>query len=188
MNDSRHPRGKTDWFALGKSAFASKRPDTDTKDPRLADALCLLSSVRALHEAGYQRIRVDAGLSASGAYWRCYVTTAGNVRTNGHTLLRSEFRDVAKYTTGQGSELFGWKDAAGKTPQELALVFIERFPDLARRGMGRDQAYADWFAGMMVTAATGRLPIFFADFDLDLSKISVPPPSDSDRENEKSTS
>ena len=50
-------------------------------------------------------------------------------------------------------------------------MFVERFPEVAVRRAGRDQAYADWFAGMMTTAQTGRVPIFYADFDIDLSHV-----------------
>ena len=38
------------------------------------------------------------------------------------------------------------------------------------------QPESDWYAGMMATAQTGRVPIFYADFDIDLSHVSVPPP------------
>ena len=55
-------------------------------------------------------------------------------------------------------------------------MFAERFPEVAALGAGSDQDYADWFAGMMATAQTGRLPIFSADFEIDLSAVSVPPP------------
>ena len=34
----------------------------------------------------------------------------------------------------------------------------------------------EWFAGTMATAETGQLPIFFADYDIDLSGVSAPPP------------
>ena len=53
---------------------------------------------------------------------------------------------------------------------------IGRFPWIARRGAGRDPADASWFARMLGAAETGRLPIFFADLEMDLSGVVVPSP------------
>lgn len=55
-------------------------------------------------------------------------------------------------------------------------MFVEWFPEMAACGTGYDRDYADWFPGIMATAETSRLPIFFADFEIDLSAVSVPPP------------
>ena len=176
MDESR--RLQRSWCSRGKSAFASDRwPHSDSV---LRDALRILSLVRALHEAGYQRIRVHAGLSPSGTHWRCLITSADNVEKNGWTI-KDVFSDVAHYSTGGGDAAFGWEDAGGRTEQELAHMFVDRFPDTAECGAGPDRAYADWFAGMMATAETGRLPIFFADLAIDLSGVSTPPPPGDNR-------
>lgn len=169
-------RTENEWFALGKAAFSSstigKLPPSD---PALRDALRVLAVVRALHEDGYQRIRVSTGLSTSGMHWRCLLTTADNINPDGWSP-NHYYDNAVHYSSADGVELFGWKDALDKNPKELAQLFVERFPDIAERGKGRDQAYADWFAGIMATAEAGRLPIFFADFDIDLSGVSAPPP------------
>ena len=70
------------------------------------------------------------------------------------------FSNVANYTTGDGAAPFGWEDVGDTAVRELAAMFVERFPRIAKRGAGCDKAYADWFTGMMATAETGRLPIF----------------------------
>ncbi len=171
MKDSR-PSGDS-WFAQGASSFASSHLVEPC--PQFREALRVLSMVRALHEEGYQRIRAFGSLAPSGAYWRCAVTSADNVEENGWRI-RDGFSDVANFTTGAGTAPFGWEDAGDMAVRELAAMFVERFPRIAKRGAGCDQAYANWFAGMMATAETGRLPIFDADFEIDLSDVRVPPP------------
>ncbi len=148
---------------------------TPPADVSLRRSLRVLAMVAELHKAGYQRLRVAAGMSPSGCYWRCHITSADNVRANGW-----EPRDweggVATYTSGDEDLYFGWKDAPGKSARQLAQLFLERFPELAKRGAGRDRPYAGWFVGMLGAAENGRLPIFFADWDLDPVEIEMPPP------------
>ena len=171
MDATRRPEGS--WFARGRSAFSSDSPPQ--LGPVLHDALRVLSLVRALHEAGYQRIRVCTGLSPSGMHWRCLITTADNVEENGWAIT-NELSNVAHYSSGAGAAPFEWEDAGANGASELARLFVERFPETAARGAGCDRAYADWFAGMLATAETGRLPIFFTDFEIDLSAVLAPPP------------
>jgi len=64
----------------------------------------------------------------------------------------------------------------GKNARQLAQMFIARFPEVARRGIGRDHAYAGWFVGMMGAAENGRIPVFFADWDVELIESEMPPP------------
>ena len=169
-------RKENEWFALGKAAFSSVKWALSPKDPTLRDALRVLSVVRKLHEGGYQRIRVRTGWSPSGFHWRCWLTTADSVKTDGWSPKTYSYTNVFQYSSAEGAQMFGWKDATGKSPTELAKLFVERFPEIAERGKGRDQAYADWFSGIMATAEAGRLPVFFADYEIDLSGVSVPPP------------
>ena len=145
-------------------------------DPLLRQPLRILSMVYELHEAGYQRIRICAGLSPSGGYWRYHVTDSNNIKPDG-LFPRSWTEDVAYHSVGADyAPPFGWKDARGKKPRQLARMFVERFPRIAERGKGEDRSYADWFIGILAAARNGRLPIFFADNRIDLSSLSAPPP------------
>lgn len=145
-------------------------------DPMLRQPLRILSMIHELHEAGYQRIRICAGLSPSGGSWRCYVTHSNNVEPDG-PFPKSWMEDVASYSVGaEYVPPFGWDDARAKKPRQLARMFVERFPRIAEAGRGEDRAYADWFAGMLAAARKGRLPVFFADYEIDLSSLSPPPP------------
>ena len=172
---SRERKGK--WFDMGESAFASTHPLASLGNPELLRALRFLLVVRSLHDAGYQRMRISAGMSPSGLHWRCYIGTADNVETDGWSIVDS-YSDVVGTSFGNdtGNRLFEWEDVGGKSAGQSARMFVERFPEMARRGLGHDEAYADWFAGMMATANTGRLPVFFADYNIDLSEVSVPRP------------
>ena len=170
MEDSRRPEGS--WFAKGKSAFARER--YPASGPALRDILRVLSLVRALPEAGYLRIRMSSGLSPSGMHWRCSITSVDNMDVD-LCIKESTCSLVAGYSSSEEDAPFGWKDAGGKSESELARMFVERFPEMAARGKGPDPAYADWFAGIMVTAETGRVPVFYADYEIDLSDVSVPP-------------
>lgn len=144
-------------------------------DAPLRRSLRVLAMVAELHKAGYQRLRIAAGMSPSGCHWRCHITHAGNVRANGWEPLDWK-NGVASYTSGDEDLYFGWKDAPGKSARQLAQFFVDRFPDLARRGAGRDRTYAGWFVGMLGAAESGRLPTFFADWDLEPVEAEMPPP------------
>ena len=115
-------------------------------------------------------------MSPSGMHWRCWLTTADSVSPDGWSSKTHAYYNTASYSSAARAQMFGWEDAHDKNAKDLAQLFVERFPEIAERGKGRDQAYADWFAGIMATAEAGRLPIFFADYEIDLSGVSVPPP------------
>jgi ADP-ribosylglycohydrolase len=135
----------------------------------------LLAMIHELHKAGYQRIRIASGMAPSGCYWRCHVTTADNVQPNGWEPIKWE-EGVLRYSSADQDRFFGWADASGKNARQLAQMFISRFPDMARKGSGRDHPYAGWFVGILGAAENGRLPVFFADYDLDSVETEMPPP------------
>lgn len=141
-------------------------PDT----PAFRHAQTLLWMVRELHRAGYQRLRARPSLAPSGLYWRCEIVAAVGATE------RTGYFGGASYSSASKDVFFGWRDAGGKSPQELADMFVERFPDMANAGFGKDQLYADWFANMLAATEKGRLPAFSADFDLKPSEIPDPPP------------
>ncbi|MCY4056899.1 MAG: hypothetical protein OXG44_02745 [Gammaproteobacteria bacterium] len=170
---------KASWFDRGRTAFS--RGIFLERGPVLDDVLRVLSIVRALHAAGYQRIRACGFLAPSGLYWRCLITSTDNVKSNGWDV-RDSLTDAAFYTSGQKAAPFGWRDAGDLGEADLALRFVEQFPGIAARGAGFDRAYADWYAGMMVTAETGRIPVFFADYEIDISGVMVPPAPGDGRE------
>jgi len=65
---------------------------TQSGDSAMRRAVRLLSAIHELHKAGYQKIRIAAGMAPSGNFWRCHIMTAENVRSND-----VEFRRQSKY-------------------------------------------------------------------------------------------
>jgi hypothetical protein len=119
----------------------------------------VLAMVHELHKAGYQRIRVLPMLSPSGSYWRAMITVADNVARDGYHIIDDDPDDregiVARYSSGQENEFFGWKDAKPLNARELAALFVQRFPVITRRGEGGDWAYAGWLTDVFGEAEAG---------------------------------
>lgn len=144
-------------------------------DPSMRRAGRLLMMLHELHKAGYQRLRIAAGMSPSGVHWRCHITTTDNVHLNGWEPVNWT-EHVVSYSTGDTDCFFGWQDAAGKNARQLAQLFVERFPELAKRGAGQDRAYVGWFVVVLGNAENGRLPVFFADYPVSPNEGEMPPP------------
>lgn len=161
----------------GRSA-SSSATRVSTEPPSsaaLRRSIRLLSMVSELHKAGYQHLRIAAGMNPAGTHWRCYITHTANIEMNGWEPRNWE-ADVARYSAGDEDRYFGWADATGKNARQLACLFIDRFPVLAQKGLGRDRLYVGWFHEMLGSAENGRLPIFFADYPLTPNSDEMPPP------------
>lgn len=131
-------------------------PSAPPENPLYRRCVRVLSMVHELHKAGYQRIRILPMLSPSGCYWRGVITFADNVAQDGYSILREEEEMVARYTSGQDNEYFGWKDASNASARDLARLFVERFPDICRKGEGLDWAYAGWLTDVLGHAELGE--------------------------------
>ena len=155
-------------------------------------ALRVLKMVHELHKRGYQKVRIAPSMAPSGMHWRCAVTHAGNVlRTHG-AMLREFDREALHYSSGQGASYFGWDDAQGDTVPELASRFLERAPEIARAGLGRDWAYAGWYVEMLGLAERGAFPIAYSDWggpadpeqlpttDASRGRLAMPPGGEAD--------
>lgn len=122
----------------------------------------LLAMVHELHKAGYQRLRICAGMSPDGKEWRCRLLPASQVQSNGWT----PDGDGVDYTSSQGKSFFGWVDCDDDDARALARKFIERFPDTLRQSVGADWGYAGWFTDVLGRVEHGELPVFYQGFDL----------------------
>ncbi len=123
----------------------------------------LLLMVHELHKRGYQRIRIMPGAAPSGNYGRCVITHIGNILKK-HGAKCKVYTDGALYSTADSNEYFGWKDAKQDTARQLATKFIERFPELVKKGKGSDWEYAGWYVEMLGHAERGHFPVAFADW------------------------
>ncbi|MGH2585920.1 MAG: hypothetical protein ACRDJE_13485 [Dehalococcoidia bacterium] len=140
-------------------------PDQRHPEPHIRRAQRVLQMVHELHKRGYQFLRIIPGMSPSGLHWRCTITTRSNILATHGARARDYDADAARYTSGQDNEYFGWTDARQDTARQLATKFVERFPELAEKGRGRDWEYAGWYVEMLGHADRGALPIAYADWD-----------------------
>lgn len=156
-------------------------------DPIYRRCVRVLAMVHELHKAGYQRIRILPMLAPSGCYWRGVITHAGNVAEDGYNLLDEDIDGetgmVARYTSGQENEFFGWQDAKALDARQLAQLFLQRFPLIAHSGKGTDWAYAGWLTDVLGAAEAGPehggLVHLIQDWDVDpiyMQRWQPPPP------------
>ena len=143
-------------------------------EPDRRQALRVLSMVAELHKAGYQRLRIAGGMSPSGIHWRCHITHIDNVQPNGWEPINWS-QDVINYSSAEKNNYFGWIDARNKNARQLAQMFIERFSEVSRLGLGTDYEYAGWFIAVLGRAENGEFPVFFSDSDRSNVRCPEPP-------------
>lgn len=72
---------------------------------------------------------------------------------------------IARHSGANEANFFGWEDAQAADAQQLALLFIKRFPELCREAYHLDFAYAGWFATLLAHCDYGFLPYLFGEYD-----------------------
>ncbi len=122
----------------------------------------LLLLVHELHLSGHQRLRAIPEMEHSGKYWRCAIAPVSLVSVNhGARLVDGVRKDprIATYTSRDQNRYFAWTDVYPyATPQELAMLFVERFPEVVEAGKGSDWAYAGWYMEMLRLTYPDRFP------------------------------
>jgi len=156
---------------------------TPPADDVIRRCVRVLAMTHELHKAGYQRVRIAPGLSASGMHWRCNVTYSANVKADGFTIRSFDVErgHVAPYTSASGEQPFGWADGGTLGARQMAVRFLSAFPLVAAKGAGRDWPYAGWLTDVLGRAEQGRptdLLVLYADYPLDRETFAVwqPPP------------
>ena len=136
-----------------------------SRDEKELIAICrrLLYMVHELHAMGYEQLRISPGVAPSGLFWRLSVLPASNSDPENGARMRN-FDEGAHYSSGGGDRYFDWDDAADDSPRKLAEKFIERFPELAVAGKGRDTEYVHWYEGMLQMTEPDGLPYAYADW------------------------
>lgn len=156
-------RFQTLWKATIGSAASSLKwrpphrvgnpiPESPPSSPLVRRAIRVLRMVHELHKAGFQRLRVLPYSNDSGTAWRAEITYVDNVGDDGFSTIDHDLDDagkVARYSTAQGNQYFGWMDATTADARELARLFLTRFPHLCNLGQGLDWAYAGWLVDVI---------------------------------------
>ena len=135
--------------------------------------------VAELHLRGYQWLRITPSMYKVGS-WRCGITPASNVLAR-HGAIAADYhpRILPQYSSAMQRNFFDWKDARNATPGQLADLFIQRFPQVAREGCGSDWMYAGWFTEMLHLTWPGTLPIAHGNYsgpsETEMETIGAPP-------------
>jgi hypothetical protein len=133
----------------------------------------ILLMVHELHRLGYQRLRIQPSMAPSGVHWRCTLASAAHFSARFGAELAVHTVAVARYGSGHERAYFGWQDAAGDTPKQLARKFIERFPEVCAQSWGPDWIYAGWYMELLRLTEPAGAPIVYADWELDPNVVSV---------------
>lgn len=109
----------------------------------------VIRMVSELHRLGYQRLRLMPYKHPNA--WRLAVGPRDIfAERNGAYIPHNSLNGLPIYTaTGGGNAYFDWQDAMADDARTLAEKFVSRFPDVAKRGWGRDWAYAGWLAELV---------------------------------------
>ena len=62
-------------------------------------------------------------------------------------MVNGSWDDVPIFSSA--CNYFEWTDAETDNARELAEKFVTRFPDVAKRGLGRDWVYAGWLSELL---------------------------------------
>lgn len=125
----------------------------------------MMIATKLLHDVGFERLRLVAGLSPSGLAWRYALVPAS------HTL-RKHGGKMSKRWPGvsfpRGSMVRDrMSDAMGLTrdapPVEIAEMVRTHFPALMRATRGRDVPYVRWLRHVLAQTAPGGYIYMFAD-------------------------
>jgi hypothetical protein len=144
-------------------------------EPHIRRAIRVLAIVGELHKRGYQRLRVMPCMSPSGVHWRCLIGPVTLFYRNHGAILNEmaagldndeiqEVATIARYTSAQTNQYFGWKDAQTDDVRSLADKFVKRFRTVADSGRGWNYHYAGWYQRLLGLAEAGWLPVVLRDY------------------------
>lgn len=109
----------------------------------------VIRMVGELHRMGYQHLRIMPYVHPNA--WRLAVGPRDIFsERNGAYIPVDSLNGLPIYSAaGGGDAYFDWEDAKGNDARALAEKFVIRFPDVAKRGLGRDWPYAGWLAELV---------------------------------------
>jgi len=123
----------------------------------------LIRMVSELHRLGYQRLRImpyEYPLA-----WRLAIGPRDLFSTANGAWAEDDGGFSAYYSSASGKQYFGWMDAGQDNARQLAEKFIQRFPDVCERSVGRDWLYAGWLSELLgVLERLNALPIAAAEY------------------------
>ena len=100
-----------------------------------------MAMVRALHQAGYQRLYLYNWPKPSGLHWRWHLFCGPR------NWLQRPWRE-GWYGSGADynfNPILGWGDAPGASTEELVSALARFDPQGLAQALGRDEDHTDWF-------------------------------------------
>jgi len=102
----------------------------------------LMAMVRALHQAGYQRLYLYTWPKPSGLHWRWHLF-CGERNWAQRYLREGWYGSGADYNL---NPVFGWGDQPGASVEELIHSLARFDPSGLAMALGRDEDHTRWFA------------------------------------------
>jgi hypothetical protein len=104
----------------------------------------LMAMVRALHQAGYQKLYLYSWPKPSGLHWRWHLFT-GKRDWMQRSWREGWYGSGADYNS---NPVMGWGDNPGATTEELVHALAKFDPQGLAQALGRDDDHTAWFASV----------------------------------------
>lgn len=144
------------------------RTPTPFDDAYHRRCLRVLRMVGILHGKGFHGLRAFPYIYPVAyrieLYPGCYAKPDGVQYEERLVPGGNDSKLIARHSGAYQSKYFGWEDAQSANAQELALLFIQRFPELCRESYYLDYAYAGWFTTLLAHCDYGSLPYLFEEY------------------------
>ncbi len=118
----------------------------------------LMAMVRALHQAGYQRLYLYAWPKPSGLHWRWHLF-AGPRHWMQRPWREGWYGSGADYNF---NPVMGWGDAPGASTEELLHALAKFDPQGLAQALGRDEDHTAWFESV----CSVLLPTYMYSLDM----------------------
>jgi hypothetical protein len=175
------------------------------KISHMSDELWVSAAVRLvkmmveLHRRGYQELRIFP-YEYHGISWRLCIAPREYFSPINGAFARG-FGDLsATYSSASKMNYFEWTDAKNSDAEQLATLFMQRFPRICESAFGRDWQYAGWLSELSGhMSRTKEIPFVMAEYfepgpeeltflplrgkDRVVGHFPLPPPSDADSHN-----
>ena len=175
------------WSSRGENMKSlPKVPTTRLDDQGFRRVARVFQMVHELHKVGYQGLRacpqehdgISYRIHLSPSIFMTHTTAHGLII---HALgldgeLGYGLTDVvdpqntaesltAHYSSAMVNQYFGWEDGPGRRAGDLANLFVERFPKIARLSLLDDHEYAGWFQRLIGEIEKGWYPLPSLDLE-----------------------
>lgn len=113
----------------------------------------LMAMVRALHQAGYQKLYLYAWPKASGLHWRWHLLT-GQRNWMQRAWREGWYGSGAEYNN---NPVMGWGDRPAASTEELIHALAQFDPQGLAQALGRDDDHTAWFAQVCAALLPGYM-------------------------------